>query len=146
MANNLYYNTIHADDDDPRALLEQDLLNLREFGRLADWRPPRAWPSSSRSSSTSTGESRSTTWSQSSGRPGSGASETVFRRDGGRRTIGRPSADGTAGNDPLSVLASEFGDDIEVVVVVKNGSVGQFRCGSNHQVRQRTSVVTFPRE
>ncbi len=39
MSKNLYYNTIHADDADPRILQEQDLLNLLEYGSLDDWRP-----------------------------------------------------------------------------------------------------------
>jgi len=39
VAKRLYYNTIHADDADPRDLQEQDLLNLLEYGSLADWRP-----------------------------------------------------------------------------------------------------------
>ena len=80
MSKNLYYNTIHDDDADPHVLQEQDLLNLLEYGSLADWRPllhalrsdptgpvakkletilglskPPASPNSSTSSSTSTG-------------------------------------------------------------------------------------------
>lgn len=39
MSKNLYYNTIHDDDADPHVLQEQDLLNLLEYGSLADWRP-----------------------------------------------------------------------------------------------------------
>lgn len=39
MSKNLYYNTIHSDDADPRVLQEQDLLNLLEYGGLTDWRP-----------------------------------------------------------------------------------------------------------
>lgn len=38
MTTNLYYNTIHDDDADPRVLQEQDLLNLLEYGNLDDWR------------------------------------------------------------------------------------------------------------
>lgn len=38
MAKNLYYNTIQPDDADPRDLLEQDLLNLIEYGDMTDWR------------------------------------------------------------------------------------------------------------
>ena len=39
MTENLYYNTIHSDNADPRDLREQDLLNLLEYGNLRDWRP-----------------------------------------------------------------------------------------------------------
>ncbi|MQY24858.1 hypothetical protein [Nocardia aurantia] len=39
MTSNIYYNTIHRDDADPRILQEQDLLNLVEYGGLGDWRP-----------------------------------------------------------------------------------------------------------